>query len=83
MKKESDDSPLLILLTSARNLFLIENMMPKAILMTLIDLKEIELHLYNHGFNIKNGKSELTLKPYTANGIVRIKQSASSLGLSI
>ncbi|PCJ25763.1 MAG: hypothetical protein COA94_05750, partial [Rickettsiales bacterium] len=64
-------------------LFLIENMMPKAILMALIDLKEIELRLYNHGFNIKNGKSELTLKPCTAKGILRIKQSASNLGLSI
>ena len=57
--------------------------MSKIILSVLIDLKEIELHLYNQGFNMKNGKSELVLEPCTAKGILHIKQSDPSLGVFI
>ncbi|PCJ28962.1 MAG: hypothetical protein COA94_03150 [Rickettsiales bacterium] len=82
-KKESDESKPLILLASARNLLSSRSLLPKIILSALIELKEIDLYLYNHGFNIKNGKSELTLKPCNVKGILNMKKSASNLGLFV
>ena len=83
IQQENDNSKPLLLFANAKNLVLPENRMSKIILSVLIDLKEIELYLYNQGFNMKNGKSELALEPCTAKGILHIKQPDPSLGVFI